>query len=327
MRVSTSRHKIAPPRDYFDSLRGRLATATDTEKAQAHAEIAERYAWDIEQRRKPVDKLRLILQTRLRQMERLFVDRWGEELPNNRAGWRALVDAAHTIAGLGGEAEGHIVAWAAMWAPWLATGRAQQLAAHIAANPIKLGADTLGWRLGLTVEERVRLRITTIGAVGESKADRAAERRRKRRERERARRADKGARKPRGRPSKGKPWLAAGVSRSAWYRWDKNARPAGNTVIVEDNYAGHAISSHATPTNRGEVAKGPARREPARKRQRPPHRAAPSGTGKAKPKVKTPAKGKPVYMAVPTYPRAALLRAGFLLDLSPKRAPMWLRTA
>jgi hypothetical protein len=48
-----------PPRDYLDALRGRLSTATDEEKARLRADIDERYdkkyAWDVEQRRKPVD--------------------------------------------------------------------------------------------------------------------------------------------------------------------------------------------------------------------------------------------------------------------------------
>jgi hypothetical protein len=108
----------------------------------------------------------------LRQLERLCGKRWGHQLPNNKDGWDALIVAAHTIAGLGGEVVKHMVAWASLRAPWLPDRRARQLAELIAANPIKLGADTAGWRLKLTIAERTALRITTIGAVGQNKAQR-----------------------------------------------------------------------------------------------------------------------------------------------------------
>ena len=278
MALSNQRHKIENrPRDYIDALRGRLPTATDTEKARLHAEIAERYdrryAWDVEQRRKPLDDgPRRILPIRLRQMERLFAKRWSAELPNNRDGWHALVDTAHTIAGLGGEVEAHIVAWAAVWASWVSTARAEQLAAHIAANPIKFTADTLGWRLKLTPDERAELQITTIGAIGQNKADRAAERRRKHRERQRARRAAESTGKPRGRPR-------------------KNACAAGSTVKIDTPYGAHGIS----PTTVAE--RGTAADKPATGGTRLP--GAPSQPRQSQPK--TIAKGKTAQAGTPAH--------------------------
>jgi hypothetical protein len=207
MARSNSHRKVSPPHDYIDALRGRLPTATDQEKARLHAEIAERYerryAWDVEQRCRPATSTpHLILQVRLRELERLFAKRYGDTLPNDDAGWGDLVIAAHTIAGLGGEIETHIVAWASIWAPWLATARAEQLAAHVKANPLKFKADTLGWRLGLTVMERAALDITTIGAVGVNKEQRAAERKEKQAAAARVRRAKQSSGKPVGRPKK-----------------------------------------------------------------------------------------------------------------------------
>ena len=292
---------------------------TEQEIARARAEIAARYAqfdyaWDIEQRRKPVSKDRRILPIRLRQMERLFRKRWGRRLPNNRDGWNALVDTAHTIAGLGGEVEAHIGAWTTLWAPWLPPARAEQLAAHIAANPIKLGADTLGWRLKLTPEERAELEITTIGAVGQNRVQRAAERKRKAAARARAWRAERSSGKPRGRPR----------------RWPiKIPYAAGNKVIIGEVIAAYAFSP-TRGSGRGEVAKRPAKGKPIHGQQRGGKGTRAPQSAKALPKVKTLATGKPdqaqnLITRVPT--RAALIRAGFVLTVTASNGLPWLRTA
>jgi hypothetical protein len=236
-----------------------------------------------------------ILPILLRQLERLCRTRWGQQLPNNKDGRETVIVAAHTIAGLGGEVVKHIVAWASLRASWLPDERARQLAEHIDTNPIKLGADTAGWRLKLTIAERTALRITTIGAVGQNKAQRAAERKRRQRVRAQARRAAQPPGKPRGRPSKGKPWLAEGISRAAWYRRDKNACAAGNTVKIDTPYAAHGISSHTTGTERGEVAEAlRTRREPGQIRQSGPHRGCQAASAaKARSKSKSSAEGMP----------------------------------
>jgi hypothetical protein len=78
-----------------------------------HAEIARRYAWQAQQRRKRGDEkpdpARLITLIRLRELERLFQSRYGRLLPNDDAGMDDLLVAAHHIAFLRGEVIDHIV--------------------------------------------------------------------------------------------------------------------------------------------------------------------------------------------------------------------------
>ena len=171
---------------------------------------------------------------RLRELERLFAKRYGDTLPE-WPGWGDLVIAAHTIAGLSGEIEAHIVAWASIWAPWLTIARAEQLAARVKANPLKFKADTLGWRLGLTVMERAALDITTIGAVGVNKEQRAAERKERQAAAARVRRAKRSSGKPVGRPK-------------------KMPSSAGNKIAIED-IGGDGISTTSV-VERGTAAGG-----------------------------------------------------------------------
>jgi hypothetical protein len=127
--------------------------------------------------------------------------------------------SAHHIAHLGGDAQDHIVAWARMRCPWMAAGEAAAIAAEVMAHPVKWKADTLGWRLGLTDAQRTALKITTIGGIDVSEAERLERRKEKRRAADRARRAKRSTGKPRGRPR-------------------KNARPADSITI-----AGRAINA------------------------------------------------------------------------------------
>ena len=126
--------------------------------------------------------------------------------------------AAHHIAQLGDDPKDHIVAWARMWCPWMAPREAATVAAKVIATPVKLTADTLGWRVGLADAERTALKITTIGGIDVSKAERLERRKKKRRAADRARRAKRSSGKPRGRPR-------------------KNTRPADSNTI-----AGRAIN-------------------------------------------------------------------------------------
>ena len=82
-------------------------------------------------------------------------------------------------------------------------------------------SDTLAEMLSVTAEERWACRISTIGAIDETREERAArtslERKERDRERNRAKRA--GKHKPRATAlSQKKPWDSAGISRATWYR-------------------------------------------------------------------------------------------------------------
>jgi len=196
----------------------------------AHKEIARRYAWQASKHGKslPRPKLgqtgtsKLITLIRMSELERLFSLRWGRFLPNDQAGYQAATVAAHHIVHAGADAERHIVSWLALWAPWMSAPEAEAIAAVAIAAPVKFTADTLGWRLGLTGDERHELGITTIGAVGISKDQRTRFRKIKRAFAARACRRQKGA-QLRGlyeahSATRRQPWVQLGISRSTWYR-------------------------------------------------------------------------------------------------------------
>ena len=174
-------------------------------KRAKHAEVTRRYAWQARQARKsgqyaPAQRASLITLIRLREVERLCRSRYGRFLPDDDDGRDSLELVAHHIAHLGGKVEAHIIAWAQAWAPWIPDPEAKALAAKVMAKPAKFTADRLAWRLGLKAAERAALKITTIGAVDLSKAERLALRKEKRRAADRARWARKRSGKPRGRP-------------------------------------------------------------------------------------------------------------------------------
>lgn len=97
------------------------------------------------------------------------------------------------------------------------------LAERVAAAPVRYSADRLAWRLGVTMNERMALRLTTIGAIDCNKAERLELRREKRRARDRARWAKQRSGKPRGRPK-------------------LNLRPAGITLVAGDFWPAFGIA-------------------------------------------------------------------------------------
>jgi hypothetical protein len=168
-----------------------------------HGEVARRYAWQARQRRRTKsDPARLITLIRLRELERIYLSRYGRFLSDDDAGRDDFALAAHHIAYLGGDVVAHIIAWIRAWAPWMTLAEATALAESVAAKPAKFTADVLAWRLPLSMAERTALKITTIGAFDVSKAERAELRKERQREAARARRARRSTGKPRGRPRK-----------------------------------------------------------------------------------------------------------------------------
>jgi len=62
------------------------------------------------------------------------------------------------------------------WAPWLAFSKVEALVEEAIEHQMRRRADTLGGRMGLTMADRTALRITTIGAIDCSKAERVERR-------------------------------------------------------------------------------------------------------------------------------------------------------
>jgi hypothetical protein len=122
------------------------------------------------------------------------------------------------------------------YAPWLSQDDAMQMAEHALRNPIRLNADDLAQRLGVTDAMRTELRLTTIGATDVSKAERAERRRQLNKERLKANRREAGV-KPRAEYlanalSRSKPWELEGISRATWYRRKRETGPCSPDVIL-----------------------------------------------------------------------------------------------
>ncbi len=199
--------------------RTHLPPATAADKAKRHREIARLYAWQRRSRRGFTRRATLIMLVRLRELERLFAFRYGDTLPNDDSERDDLIVAAHTIAAL----EGDVAAWARQWAPWFTAAEIRKLVAST-ATPSKFSAATLAWRLHLTDAERTALKITTIGAVDVTKAERLARRKQRKAARKAARRREAGAKPQASSLSRTKPWQAAGMSRATWYRQRRKSR-------------------------------------------------------------------------------------------------------
>jgi hypothetical protein len=112
-------------------------------------------------------------------------------------------------------------------APWMSGDRLQRLYDHLAAYPRLWKAETLGRELRVTKEQRGRLDLRTIAAMGTTKEQRRRDSRARHRERMNTRRRKAGMPTRReylakNRISHDKPWEAAGMSRAKWYRRRKS---------------------------------------------------------------------------------------------------------
>jgi hypothetical protein len=185
------------------------------------AEVARRYAAKKRDRR-PFSFAKL----RISELQRLFTARYGRTLPDDDCGRDEALIMAHHIANGPGDHPKLTTAWLSLWAPWMDPDEVASLIVTVTRNPIRWRADKLAQRLRLTEAERRRLRITTIGAIDMSKAERATRRRERKRQRERNRRLAKGAKSraeyEANSISRTKPWLALGMSRARWYRQQQN---------------------------------------------------------------------------------------------------------
>jgi hypothetical protein len=124
----------------------------------------------------------------------------------------------------------NIPSWLELRAPWLDADEQREIAEEAMAAVAKgiriWGADKLGSHIKVSIAEREAWGLTTIGAVNDSKAKRAARRKANKRDKEAARRAAKGA-TPRNRSkAQTRPWAALGMSESTWYAKGQPAPPA-----------------------------------------------------------------------------------------------------
>ena len=162
-----SRAQARYPLSYIEALMAVRRPRTDEENAILYADIKRRYALH-KRRRREVDPVHFTAVRRIDELEHLFLDRYGRCLPDDDAGWEDFIIVAHHFAHLRGSADrnvARIVDWAAIWAPSFPTDKVTECAEEAVAKPRKWKAETLAWKLGLTMEQRTRLKIKTIGAI------------------------------------------------------------------------------------------------------------------------------------------------------------------
>ena len=228
------------PRDHLKP--GRVAR-TEPERARQHAEIKSRHS----RTSKKDDPQRHVALLRINDIE---IYCRASDVPAD-GGLDHLTIAANHLAFIYRKTAAKIaaiVAWSRRFTPSIPPDKARLLAARIVANPRMPTADKLGWRLGLTMERRAALGITTIGAIDMDKAERLVLRKKKDAEGARLRRAAKSSGKPRGRPSKGKPWLELGISKTTYYdRRTKMRRQRSLSIHADDGISSGPPPQPAAP--------------------------------------------------------------------------------
>jgi hypothetical protein len=177
------------------------------------------------ERRKEFEPWGAVNSVRLRNVQCLLRDRYGDQLPDDDAGrddlW-TLLNVKSLAVSIPRRKQALLIE-IYDWAPWLAEDEAEQRAEQIATYPITFKSDTLGRKLNLTSADRDRLCLWQIRAI-DLDANQLEERELKKdRERKRKHRRAKGV-KPRAEYeaaslSRSKPWLAMGVSRRTWERY------------------------------------------------------------------------------------------------------------
>lgn len=197
-------------------------------KKAKHHEIAVRYG----QRKKPISMAAL----RVGDINRFFVDKYCHLLPEDDAGRDDARVMCHHLVLMSGDQRSRMTSWLTIWAPWMSAGEMANLISNVVAKPIRWRADKLAARLGLKEADRARLRITTVGAIDVTKAEREAARKDRKCQAKRVQRRAKGI-IPRQEyeqraTSRAKPWVAERISRRTWYRRQQQAHSSPGTCVI-----------------------------------------------------------------------------------------------
>jgi hypothetical protein len=190
-------------------------------------EVAVRWEWHAKHgrrgRRRGFNRFALTLN----HLRRLYLDRW-DELPNNDLGRDALWIMANYLARRPGDVARHIWVWARQFCPWKLEEELTILIETAVAKPRRFTVDQLGKLLHVTQEERSRLKLTQIGAIGFPKRARKRRRRELARRREQTRRMANGAKPHAQSATRTHLWKMLGMSRRTWYR---RGKPDPSTVF------------------------------------------------------------------------------------------------
>jgi hypothetical protein len=181
-------------------------------------EIARRYARKYRKNAIPLTFAAI----RVAELTRLYEYRYGPgPLPDHEDSiTRARVMVHH----LGRLWDGtrRVATWLDRNAPWLGVRSQEQLIRDTQERPLRWRADRLAWKLQVTAAERHTLNLRTIGAIDQTKEQRADIAKQRKRERDQQRRRADGI-KPRAQYEAAaitttKPWITQGISRRTWYR-------------------------------------------------------------------------------------------------------------
>ncbi len=151
----------------------------------------------------PVEKQRKRLKARKRkgnipslivmQLMRLFKFRYGPVLPDDDAGREdALLLLAFIAVSAGADAERRMDNFLEVSCPWMTSVEAAKLKQAACSARTRYKADELGRIVNLTMEDRMRLKITSIGAVDCDADQRIVAARERKAQKERLRRKLKG---------------------------------------------------------------------------------------------------------------------------------------
>jgi hypothetical protein len=210
-----------------------------------HEEIAKRYRRPKRGSARPPTPMPKL---RMGELEKLYLDRCGDVLPDDDSGRHDLRLWADHAAQLGVH---YITGRARILAPWLTEDQLDCLIEH-AGRGKHWTKDDLGRELNLTNAVRTQLDIRTIGAVDRTKAQRAKDCKEREAAAARKRRAKAGAKPHALSESRRKPWLALGISESTYRRRKRQADS------VDSDSSGILLES-LRPTNRCQTSDAPVR--------------------------------------------------------------------
>lgn len=193
--------------------------------AVARREIAKRYSHKA--KLKSPKRSRSLAAWRVAELTRLFDHRYGKVLlPATEEGELCARVMVHHLGGLQ-DAASRIRSWFQTCTPWLGLASRERLIRDATERRIHWKADKLAWKLKVTAAEREALNLRTIGAIDQSREQRASIQAERKRQRERERRRSHGARAQAeylaNSISRAKPWELVGISRAEWYRRRRKA--------------------------------------------------------------------------------------------------------
>lgn len=200
----------------------RIVRPSPAQIALAKREIAQRYGKAA--KLKSPKRSRSIAAWRVAELTRLFDRRFGNVLlPATDEGELCARVMVHHLGALQ-DAPRRISDWLGTCAPWLGLASRERLIRDTIERRIHWTADKLAWKLRVTAVERDALRIRTIGAIDQTREQRAAIQAERKLERDTNRRRVQGIQQRAAyleAIAARRPWQQLGMSRAKWYRAGK----------------------------------------------------------------------------------------------------------